>query len=176
VSEPADTSAPGADSGFAAVLRRNIEALRRERERDESKASVQERIAARITRFTGSMRFVYLHLVLLIAWVSINLGWVPAISPFDPSFVVLAMVASVEAIFLSTFILISQNRAAASDQKRADLNLQMSLLTEHEVTQLVKVVAAIGRKLDVEEARDPGLEPLKHDVEPEEVLDELEEK
>jgi uncharacterized membrane protein len=57
--------------------------------------------------------------------------------PGDPSFVVLAMVASVEAIFLSTFVLISQNRMAAAADKRADLDLQESQLAEHEVTRLV---------------------------------------
>ena len=175
MTDPVDPQAPAPES-FAGLLRHNIEALRREREREDSRASLEERIAGHITHFTGSMRFVYLHLVLLIAWVSINLGWIPQVPVFDPTFVILAMVASVEAIFLSTFILISQNRALASDQKRADLNLQMSLLTEHEVTKLVKVLAAIGRKLGVEEAFDPSLEPLTHDVEPEEVLEELEEK
>jgi uncharacterized membrane protein len=164
------------DSGIAGALRRNIEALRREREREEAQASVQERLAAAITRFTGSMRFVYLHIALVGAWVVVNLGWIPGAPRFDPTFVVLAMVASVEAIFLSTFILISQNRAAAIEQKRADLNLQISLLAEHEITQLVRVVAALGEKLNVAEARDPSLEPLKRDVQPEAVLQELEDR
>src|SRR5215207_2081245 len=93
---------------MAGVLRRNIETLRRERQREEARATFQERLAGRITRFTGSMPFVYLHLVLVTAWVTVNLGWIPGVKAFDPSFVVLAMVASVEAIFLSTFILISQ--------------------------------------------------------------------
>ena len=65
----------------------------------------------------------------------------------DPSFVVLAMVASVEAIFLSTFVLISQNRLAAAADKRADLDLQISLLAEHEVTRLVTLVADIANRM-----------------------------
>ena len=67
-------------------------------------------------------------------WIVANLDWVPGVPAWDPSFVVLAMAASVEAIFLSTFVLISQNRMAAD--KRADLDLQVSLLAEHEVTRL----------------------------------------
>jgi len=121
------------------------------------------------------MMFVYIHAAVLVAWISINLGWIPIIKPFDKSFVVLAMAASVEAIFLSTFILISQNRAASSDQRRADLNLQMNLLAEHEVTQLVKMVSALGRRLEIAEASDPSLEPLKRDVRPEDVLHQLDE-
>ena len=80
------------------------------------------------------MRFVYLHLALFGGWIIVNLGLIPGLRPFDPSFVVLAMVASVEAIFLSTFVLISQNRMAAAADRRADLDLQVSLLAEHEIT------------------------------------------
>lgn len=166
---------PADDSDMAVALRRNIEALRREREKELADATTQERIAAAITRFTGSMAFVYLHVALVGFWVTANLGWIPGAPRFDRSFVVLAMVASVEAIFLSTFILISQNRQAASEQKRADLNLQISLLTEHEVTRLVRVVAALGRKEGISEASDPGLEDLKRDVAPEQVLEKLDE-
>lgn len=63
-------------------------------------------------------------------WIIANLGIVPGLPQFDPSFVVLAMAASVEAIFLSTFILISQNRMTAASEKRAELDLQINLLTE----------------------------------------------
>jgi uncharacterized membrane protein len=166
--------APDQQTGeMADVLRRNIETLRREREREDADASLQERIANSITGFTGSMPFVYLHLVLLALWLAVNLGWLPPLPRFDPSFVILAMVASVEAIFLSTFILISQNRSQASEQRRADLALQMNLLTEHEVTRLVRLVSALGERLNVAEARDPALAALKRDVDPEKVLEEL---
>lgn len=57
-------------------------------------------------------------------------------SKFDPSLVILATVASVEAIFISTFVLISQNLMAEAEDKRSDLNLQISLLAEHEATEL----------------------------------------
>ena len=68
-------------------------------------------------------------------WIFINLGWIPGMPRFDPSFVILAMVASVEAIFLSTFVLISQNRMQFLSEKRAELSLHISLLAEHEVTR-----------------------------------------
>lgn len=98
------------------------------------------------------------------------------IAPFDPSFVILAMVASVEAIFLSTFVLISQNRMAASADKRAELDLQISLLAEHEITKLVALVSAIADRLDVETEVDREVAELKQDVAPEVVLDEIEER
>ncbi len=126
-------------------------------------------MADAVTRFTGSLRFVYIHLALFGAWIAVNLGWTPA-EPFDPSFVVLAMVASVEAIFLSTFVLISQNRMAALADKRADLDLQVSLLAEHEITQLITLVRGIAARLEVREERGRELNELEQDVRPEAVL------
>jgi Protein of unknown function (DUF1003) len=82
--------------------------LQRRRQSEEREATIEERVAELITRFTGSMRLVYLHVALFGFWVAANLGWVPGVPAWDPSFVVLAMVASVAAIFLSTFVLISQ--------------------------------------------------------------------
>ena len=144
------------------------------RQREESQASGEERVAQAITDFTGSMKFVYLHLAIFGFWVIANLGLVPGISPWDPSFVVLAMVASVEAIFLSTFVLISQNRISAAADKRADLDLQISLLAEHEVTKIAELVAAMAQRMGVEAARNPEIEEIKQDVAPEAVLDEIE--
>src|SRR5439155_11515529 len=80
-------------------LRRNIDALRRRREDEEASATAEERLARAITRFSGSMRFVYLHLALYGGWLAANLGWIPSVRPWDPTFVILAMIASVEAIF-----------------------------------------------------------------------------
>ena len=161
--------------GLGTVLERNIQALKERRTREEAEAGFQERLAQAITRFTGSMRFVYLHLAVFGVSILINLGLVPGVGLFDPSFVILAMVASVEAIFLSTFVLISQNRMAASDAKRAELDLQISLLAEHEITKLVALVSAIANHMRVKTDVDPEVEELKQDVAPDVVLDEIEE-
>ncbi|HUR46891.1 MAG TPA: DUF1003 domain-containing protein [Candidatus Saccharimonadales bacterium] len=131
-------------------------------------------MADRVTGFTGSMRFVYLHLLIFGLWIAINLGWIPFIPRFDPSFVVLAMAASVEAIFLSTFVLITQNRMATMANKRADLDLQISLLAEHEITRLLTLATAIAERLGIEASTDPELNELKKDVHPEEVLQQIE--
>lgn len=161
--------------GLGTVLERNIHALQERRAREEAQASFEEQLASRITRFTGSMAFVYLHLFVFGVWILINVGLVP-IAPFDPSFVILAMAASVEAIFLSTFVLISQNRMATAEAKRAELDLQISLLAEHEVTKLVALVSAIAARMGIKTEVDPELEELKQDVAPDVVLDEIEER
>jgi uncharacterized membrane protein len=126
-----------------------------------------------VTRFSGSMRFVYLHLALYGFWIVANLGWIPAVPRWDPSFVVLAMIASVEAIFLSTFILITQNRMSALAEKRAELDLQISLLSEHELTKLVAMVDAISRHLRIDHGAG-DVDELKRNVAPEAVLDAIE--
>ena len=160
---------------FKHVLARNISTLVEMRERAEQNKPTQDRVADTITRFTGSMTFVYLHALLFGAWIVVNLGWTP-LQPFDSSFVVLAMVASVEAIFLSTFVLISQNRMQAGADKRAELDLQISLLAEHEVTQAIVLLDAIADRLGIEHEKEPEIEDSKQDVDPAAVMEAIEEE
>jgi uncharacterized membrane protein len=157
-------------SHMAAIVERNIQALLMRRKEEDARKTTEENIADKITRFTGSMLFVYLHLMLFSTWIILNLGWL-GIKPFDPSFVVLAMFASVEAIFLSTFVLISQNRMAIQADKRAELDLHVSLLAEHEITRLITLVTAMARKMNIEEAYNQEINELAKDVHPEKVMD-----
>ncbi len=166
------TLPPPGPATLTTALSRNIEALSERRRREATAASGQEKLAQAITNFTGSMLFVYLHLALYGAWILVNLGFVAGVPKFDPSFVILAMEASVEAIFLSTFVLISQNRTAAAADKRADLDLHINLLAEHELTKLTQVVAAIAAKLEVPVPEEEIAEATR-DIAPEAVLDEL---
>ncbi|HEU0013113.1 MAG TPA: DUF1003 domain-containing protein [Longimicrobium sp.] len=159
---------------LAGVVERNIAALTGRRADDERRRGLQDRIADNITRFTGSMRFVYLHLVIFGLWILVNLGWL-GLPRFDPSFVVLAMAASVEAIFLSTFVLITQNRMAELADERADLDLQISLLAEHEVTHLIRLVSAMAEKLGIDIDEGSELRELAQDVAPEKVMDRIDE-
>jgi uncharacterized membrane protein len=169
------TVQPPQPGGLASALERNIEALAERRRKESASASFQDRLAEAITRFAGSMTFVAVHAALVIGWVMVNIGLTP-LPAFDPTFVILATVASVEAIFLSTFILISQNRAAVAADRRADLDLQIGLLSEHEITRLIELVTQIGHRLGIEEAYNPELDELKRNVAPEAVLERIEEE
>jgi uncharacterized membrane protein len=155
------------------VVERNIRALLERRRADDHQRGWQDRLADSITRFTGCMRFVYLHLLVFGSWIVVNLPWSP-LPRFDPSYVVLAMVASVEAIFLSTFILITQNRITAEADKRADLDLHISLLAEHEISRLIRLVTAMARQKGIHTAEDPELAELAQDVAPEKILNTME--
>jgi uncharacterized membrane protein len=171
----APTIPPPAPETLNSSLKRNIEALRRRRQDEEGRATVQDRVATRITRFSGTMRFVYVHAAAYGLWILANLGVIPGIPSWDPSFVVLAMIASVEAIFLSTFILITQNRMAAAADRRAELDLQVSLLAEAEITKLVELVSAIADRMDIQANGQTEIEEMKQMVAPEAVLDAIEE-
>ncbi|GEJ59371.1 DUF1003 domain-containing protein [Anaeromyxobacter diazotrophicus] len=157
---------------LAPILDRNIRALVERRRTADRTKGWQERLADAITRFTGSLPFVYVHLALFGGWILWNLPGSP-LPRFDAQYVILAMAASVEAIFLSTFILISQNRMQALADERADLNVQVSLLSEHEVTRLIRLVKRMAERMGVEESGSPELDELERDVRPEKVLEHL---
>ena len=159
-------------SDLSSTLRRNIRALDARRAEEERNAPLQQRLADRITGFAGSMAFAYLHAAIFGLWILANTLGLPGVPRFDPSLVILAMVASVEAIFLSTFVLISQNRMAAMAEKRSELDLQISLLAEHEITKIVQMVSQVAERLGIDV--DQEVEELERNVAPEAVLDEIE--
>jgi uncharacterized membrane protein len=171
-----NTTNPAQPPRMARIVERNVAALLEERKNEEKALTFSERLAERITRFAGSMRFVAVHVFLYGIWIVVNLPFTPSWIPkFDPTFVVLAMFASVESIFLSTFILITQNRMMKLAERRADLNLQISLLAEHEVTRLIQMTSAICKRLGLQEGAMADLPELAKDVRPEEVLSTLQE-
>lgn len=160
------------ESPLASVVDRNIEALLAVRKEAEERRTAQDRIVDAVTAFAGSIWCVFVHAALLVFWLLANSGKL-GIRPWDPyPFVMLAMAASVEAIFLSTFVLIGQNRQAIAADRRADLDVQIDLLTEHEVTRLINMVDAIARKVGVDPDV-PDLEEIKRDVAPETVVAEI---
>src|SRR3546814_17816895 len=102
-----------------------------------------------------------------------NSGLFPWLPAFDPDLVKLAMAASVEAIFLSTFILMTQNRMSAVADKRADLDLHIVLLTEHELTRLADLLMRIAERLDIPAETEPSLNETRTDQPPHAGLDEI---
>ncbi|MSW20736.1 MAG: DUF1003 domain-containing protein [Actinobacteria bacterium] len=90
--------------------------------------AVQDRSADRITGFAGSLRFVYLHIVWFGLWIAVNVGLIGAAARFDRfPFGLLTMVVSLEAIFLSSFVMVSQNRQALRSEIRAQVDFESNL-------------------------------------------------
>ena len=164
----------GDNPGLANVIERNIRTIIRLRLKAGRERSVQDRIADAITLFSGRMSFVYLHIVWFSLWILLNSGHV-GVQPFDPfPYGLLTMIVSLEAIFLSTLVLITQNRLSAEAERRADLDLQVGLLTEHEVTRVLQMLDVIQDKLGIENDADSELADLEMETKPEDVLAEIE--
>lgn len=157
------------------LLSRNIRAMVDARRAFERSKTWTDCAADWITRRIGSMGFVGVHAVLVAAWIVLNVRVIPGVRPWDPSpFAMLAMIVSAEAIFLSTFVLITQNRMQRLADTRADLDLQVNLLAEHEVTRALKVIDAIAKRVGAEVPDEKQVEALEEDVEPEQLLREIE--
>ena len=105
-----------------------------------------DRAAAAITRWAGSAWSLIVHAVWFCAWILVNVGvFRPVIAPFDPfPFGLLTTIVSLEAIFLTLFVLISQNRMSHEADKRAELDLQVNLLAEKETTMVLRVLHEIS--------------------------------
>lgn len=121
------------------------------------------------------MKFVYFHVVFFGLWVLGDIGWIPGIPPYDTSFTILGTVASIEAIFLATFVLIAQNRMSEQAELRNQLDLQVSLLAEHEVTHVLRIVAALSDNMGLDAARNPEILDLLREIAPKDMLEKIEE-
>jgi uncharacterized membrane protein len=161
-------------SEISDLIDKNIQALIDARAREENKRSRQEKIADWIGSFTGSIPFVYIHVALFGFWIVWNSSLIPHVPKWDPyPYVNLAMFASVEAIFLSTFVLINQNSMNRSSERRAELDLQISLLTEHEITKLAELVDDIRHHLGAPPSS-PEIAEIKEKIPPEELMERIE--
>jgi uncharacterized membrane protein len=158
---------------LARIIEQNINTIINSRRAAAEQRTAEERLADAITDFSGRMYFVYFHILWFGIWILINLGYF-GIKPFDPyPFGLLTMIVSLEAIFLATFVLISQNRLSAEADRRADLDLQIGLLAEHELTRVLKMLDEIQDKMGIENDSDRELQDLEKNVHPEDVLAEI---
>jgi uncharacterized membrane protein len=155
------------------IIERNIRTITRLRLQTARERHVQDRLADAITSFSGSMLFVYLHILWFGAWLLVNTGYM-GIKPFDPfPYGLLTMIVSLEAIFLATFVLISQNRFSDAADRRMELDLQIGLLAEHEITRVLQMLDAIQDKLGIDNDADSALADLEMETKPEDVLAEI---
>lgn len=127
------------------VTATNVKRIEQLDQAAKAQRSYADRIADDIARFCGSMTFVWVHVLWFGAWVIAN--GLPGIRHFDPfPFTFLTFVVSLEAIFLSTFILISQNHETRLTERRNQLDLQINLLTEQENTRMLRCWSSSQRR------------------------------
>ena len=166
-------SSDASASATATVVERNVRALVEHAAGQERAKSTGERLAATISGFIGSMKFVYLHVIGLALWAGAAMGWIPGLENVGLTLSRLGTIASLEAIFVATFVLIAQNRMVAQQEVRNHLDVQVSLLNEHETTHILRLVAAMSEKMGLPEARDPEIQELIRDVEPTSMIDQI---
>src|SRR5690348_10968435 len=149
------------------LTRQNVERIQALEQAEHRKASTADRVADAITRFSGSIGFVWINLVLVGGWMAFNLV-LPSHDRVDPfPFPLLTLVLSIEAIFLSIFILMSQNRASQVSDKRSHLDLQLNLLGEQENTKMLMLLEQIGKAVGAVVTPDPEVEVLGEATQPE---------
>ena len=111
----------------------------------------EDRMADQITTFAGSMDFVRIHLGWFGVWILINLGVLGAGLIFDKyPFGLLTLIVSLEAIFLSTFVMISQNRQAESAELRSELDYRVNVKAEKEIDLILKALHRMTDKQGIE--------------------------
>jgi uncharacterized membrane protein len=134
----------------------NVEAIAKLEHEALNRRTPTERISDAIAKFIGSIAFLLLQVLLVLAWSAINLHLTPLVKAFDPfPFGILALVISSESVLLTIFVLISQNRMTRQAERRSHLDLQVGMLAEQELTAVLQMQRKICQRLgiDVESAK-----------------------
>ena len=144
-----DDASPKPDA--ASALEENVQAIKGWERGILLARSKVEQVSDWIACTAASGPVLLLHVVWFGTWVTVNLGWLSGVRPFDPfPFPFLTMTVSLEAIFLALFVLASQNRLALQSDKRSHLDLQIDLLAEREMTAVLQLLQDIARHLEVQ--------------------------
>lgn len=158
-----DTKKPAVESKPAGgtTLRKNIQTVLELEKESMERLSAVEHIADNVTRFAGSTPFIIFHIIWFTCWIVINTNLIPSIKAFDAyPFSFLTLVVSLEAIFLTLLVLMTQNSMTREADKRAKLDLQINLLDEQETTVILRMVQKIASHLGIEEEVDQSIEDL----------------
>ena len=138
-------------TGSIQAVEENVEAIKQWDRALLLRRSPAERISDRITVAAASGLSIVAHALWFLAWIAINTKLVPFVKAFDPfPFQLLTMIVSLEAIFLALFVLATQNRLGKQADLRANLDLQIDLLAEREMTAVLQLLKDIAAHLDVD--------------------------
>ncbi len=135
----------------SAPVRQNIQTIARLESEQLNQRSTVERIGDVVGAFAGSMLFVVLHVIWFATWFTVNTNRIPGVRAFDPyPFIFLSMAVSVEAVLLSTFVLMKQNSMSRRSDRRSELNLQIDLLSEKEITKALQLLIRLSEHVGLE--------------------------
>jgi uncharacterized membrane protein len=170
--EKTDKAEPGQQEN-SDMVEESIETIVAMHVHTEQNVNLHQRAIERITSAAGRPRFFYLTMLVIVAWVVLNLTLLvlrhAAIDP--PPFYDLQGFVGLAALLITTMVLITQRRQSAKDERRMQLNLQINLISERKVTKLIELVEELRRDLpQVKNRRDPQAEAMKEYIDPHEVL------
>src|ERR1044072_2952888 len=155
------------------VTQKNAQTGTRPEEAARKQRTPSDRVAEKIASFCGSMTFVWVHVVWFGGWILFNV--IPGVRHVDPfPFTFLTLIVSLEAIFLSTFILISQNLDSRISERRSHLDLQLNMLSEQENTKMIMMLHAIATKVGADLTQDSDLKALSEETRPERLIEQIE--
>jgi len=134
----------------ATPVEENVEAIKAWELATLQSRSRIEQIGDWVAGTAASGPVLLAHVLCFVGWIVVNAGWVPGVRPFDPfPFPFLTISVALEAIFLTLFVLASQNRLTRQSERRSHLNLQIDLLAEREMTAVLRLLRDIASHLDV---------------------------
>jgi uncharacterized membrane protein len=130
----------------------HIDSIAKQEQEFLEKRTLSERAGDAVAGWAGSLVFVMSHILLVLAWILINVQGVRWIARFDPyPFSLLGVIVSVEAVMLSGFILMRQNRMSKRAERRDHLNLQVDLIAEKEITKVLQMVRAVCQHMGLQQ-------------------------
>ena len=162
-------------AGNSPETRRSIQAICELEQRALGRRSTAERVSDFIASHAGRLWVIGLHAAWFTAWAVWNSGKLGGVEPFDPfPFAALTTIVSLEAIFLTFILIMSQNRSSRQADERAHLDLQINLLAEREATKVLFLLKALCDHHQLPEGKDPELAELLQRIEPADLAHEIE--
>lgn len=126
--------------------------------------SLLTQLADDLTETFGSTGFLFLNAAFFLVWIVLNAEIIPGLPAFDPfPFGLLTMAVSLEAIFLSIFVLVSQNRSSYINSIREEVHLRVNLIAEEEITKVLEVLAEMRREMGIK-VKDEELDNMLHRI------------
>lgn len=169
---PARTPHPpeGVNETIEKITQKNVESILCDEDRRRAETPWIYRVVARVAAVCGTVGFLLAHVAFFSAWVLLNRGR-DAWDPYPYTFLLFGV--SIEAIFLSIMVLISQNLASAENERRHHLDLQINLLNERETTAIMRLLTELATHVNVPSTRQEEVRSLAQDTDPEAVLGQI---
>ena len=163
----------GTNARYSDTATRNIESILKLEREDQKALSPYHRLSHAIGWFVGTVYFVVFECAMVLGWIAFNVGLAPAHWTFDPyPFPLLAVVLGLEAVLLTSFVLIRQNAIDRTSERRNHLDLQINLLAEEEATKVLRMLGEIAARLNLP-VRDPDHKGLSQDTHVESIARDL---